>query len=162
RGALRRQGPSQEFPRRRLVERRHAAAGGRRPRCTIPRVHRPHRPLEGHFRRPQLGRVQARERHQLEPLRRGWLGPADPHQPMRPKGWAPDGRWFGDPPRVPVDVRGPAAAALIPKIKAAIAAYGYSHSGDYRIWPGPNSNTFTATVLRAVPELEATLPSNAV
>src|SRR5262252_7741955 len=78
-------------------------------------------------------------------------------QPVRTNGWAPDGRWFGDTPRVLVDVRGPAAAALIPKVKAAIAAYGYSHSGDYRIWPGPNSNTFAATVLRAVPELEATL-----
>ena len=83
-------------------------------------------------------------------------------QPVRTNGWAPDGRWFGDTPRVLVDVRGPAAAALIPKVKVAIAAYGYSHSGDYRIWPGPNSNTFTATVLRAVPELEATLPSNAM
>jgi len=83
-------------------------------------------------------------------------------QPLRANGWAPDGRWFGDPPRVLVDVRGPAAAALIPKIKTVIAAYGYSHFGDYRIWPGPNSNTFTATVLRAVPELETTLPSNAV
>jgi hypothetical protein len=83
-------------------------------------------------------------------------------QPLRTNGWAPDGRWFGDAPRVLVDVRGPAAAALIPKIKAAIAAYGYGHFGDYRIWPGPNSNTFTATVLRAVPELETTLPSNAV
>src|SRR5689334_23173294 len=36
-------------------------------------------------------------------------------QPMRTNGWAPDGRWFGDTPRVLVDVRGPAAAALIPK-----------------------------------------------
>src|SRR5215475_11768968 len=83
-------------------------------------------------------------------------------QPLRTNGWAPDGRWFGDIPRVLVDVRGPAAVALIPKVKAAIAAYGYSHSGDYRMWPGPNSNTFTASVLRAVPELETTLPSNAV
>lgn len=83
-------------------------------------------------------------------------------QPVRTNGWAPDGRWFGDTPRVLVDVRGPAAAALIPKVKGAIAAYRYNHSGDYRIWPGPNSNTFTAAVLRAVPELETTLPSNAV
>src|SRR5262249_31624750 len=82
--------------------------------------------------------------------------------PLRPNGWARDGRWSGDSPRVLVDVRGPAAAALMPKVKAAIAAYGYSHFGDYRIWPGPNSNTFTATVLRALPELETTLPSNAV
>ena len=49
-----------------------------------------------------------------------------------------------------------------PRVKAAIADYSYNNFGDYRIWPGPNSNTFTATVLRAVPQLEATLPSNAV
>ena len=36
-------------------------------------------------------------------------------QPVRNNGWAPDGRWFGDVPRVLVDVRGPEAAALIPK-----------------------------------------------
>jgi hypothetical protein len=83
-------------------------------------------------------------------------------QPVRTNGWAPDARWFGDMPRILVDVRGAEAAALIPKVKATIASYAYSQYGDYRVWPGPNSNTFTAAVLRAVPELRATLPSNAV
>jgi hypothetical protein len=83
-------------------------------------------------------------------------------QPVRANGWAPDARWFGDTPRVLVDLRGAEAAALIPKVQAAIAAYGYNNFGDYRMWPGPNSNTFTAAVLRAVPELAATLPPNAV
>jgi hypothetical protein len=83
-------------------------------------------------------------------------------QPVRTNGWAPDARWFGDMPRILLDVRGPQAAALIPKVQAAIASYDYSEFGDYRVWPGPNSNTFTAAVLRAVPELKATLPSNAV
>jgi len=83
-------------------------------------------------------------------------------QPVRSNGWAPDARWFGDTPRVLIDVRGPQATALIPKVEAAIAAYRYHNFGDYRIWPGPNSNTFTASVLRAVPELAVTLPSNAV
>src|SRR5438132_12260592 len=83
-------------------------------------------------------------------------------QPLRTNGWAPDSRWFGDTPRVLVDVRGPAATALLPKVQAAIDAYGYRESGDYRVWPGPNSNTFTASVLRAVPELAATLPPHAV
>lgn len=83
-------------------------------------------------------------------------------QPLRSNGWAPDGRWFGDAPRVVVDVHGAEATVLIPKVKAAVAAYGYSNFGDYRMWPGPNSNTFTATVLRAVPELRSTLPANAV
>jgi len=51
-------------------------------------------------------------------------------QPLRANGWAPDSRWFGDTPRVLVDVRGPAAAALIPKVKAAISSYSYSNFGD--------------------------------
>jgi hypothetical protein len=83
-------------------------------------------------------------------------------QPVRANGWAPDGRWFGDTPRVLVDIRGSEAAALIPRVKAAIADYSYNNFGDYRIWPGPNSNTFTASVLRAVPELQISLPPNAV
>ena len=83
-------------------------------------------------------------------------------QPVRNNGWAPDGRWYGDTPRVLLDMRGPQASALIPKVRSAIAAYQYSRAGDYRIWPGPNSNTFVASVLRAMPELEATLPSNAI
>src|SRR3954454_10310930 len=82
--------------------------------------------------------------------------------PVRTNNWVPDGRWFGDTPRVLVDVSGAQAAALIPKVKAAITSYTYNQAGDYWVWPGPNSNTFTATVLRAVPELGATLPSNAV
>lgn len=83
-------------------------------------------------------------------------------QPVRNNGWAADARWFGNTPRVLVDVRGNEAVALIPKVEAAIRDYSYANAGDYRVWPGPNSNTFTATVLRALPELEATLPANAV
>jgi len=82
--------------------------------------------------------------------------------PVRSNGWAPDSHWFGNVPRVLLDLRGETAAALIPKVQAAIASYQYSHAGDYRIWPGPNSNTFVATVLRAIPEAETALPSNAI
>jgi hypothetical protein len=60
------------------------------------------------------------------------------------------------------DVTGPEAARLIPKIEETVQAYQFGHAGDYRIWPGPNSNTFVATVLRAVPELGVTMPPNAV
>jgi hypothetical protein len=83
-------------------------------------------------------------------------------QPVRMNGWAPDSRWFGNTPRILVDVRGAQATALIPKVQAAIEEYRYNTFGDYRLWPGPNSNTFVATVLRAVPELAITLPPNAV
>lgn len=82
--------------------------------------------------------------------------------PIRRDGWAPDGRWYGGIPWVVADIRGAAALALIPRIEDAIASYRYASAGDYRIWPGPNSNTFVATVLRAVPELGVVLPSNAV
>ena len=73
--------------------------------------------------------------------------------PVRMNGWAPDGRWYGDVPRVLVDLKGAAAEALIPKVRSAIKDYRYRNHGDYRMWPGPNSNTFIAAVLRAVPEL---------
>jgi hypothetical protein len=82
--------------------------------------------------------------------------------PVRTNGWAPDGRWFGDSPVAIADVRGAEAEALIPKIEAAITAYGFAKAGDYRVWPGPNSNTFVATMLRAVPELAVTLPPTAI
>jgi Protein of unknown function (DUF3750) len=82
--------------------------------------------------------------------------------PVRINGWAPDGRWFGDNPVVVADVSGAEAAALIPKIEAAIKGYAFARSGDYRVWPGPNSNTFVAAILRAVPELGATLPPTAI
>jgi hypothetical protein len=82
--------------------------------------------------------------------------------PIRTNGWAPDGRWFGDTPSVVADVTGPHVQALIPKIEAAVKDYRFAHAGDYRIWPGPNSNTFVATVLRAMPEIRAALPANAI
>ena len=75
--------------------------------------------------------------------------------------WEPDGRWFGNRPVVIADVSGVEAAALIPKIEAAIEGYE-AKAGRYRFWPGPNSNTFVAAVLRAVPALTETLPPNAV
>lgn len=82
--------------------------------------------------------------------------------PVRTNGWAVDGRWYGSVPMVVADVRGAAAERLIPKVEQAVRDYDYAQAGDYRIWPGPNSNTFVAAVLRAVPELGATLPPNAV
>ena len=83
-------------------------------------------------------------------------------EPLRENLRAPDGRWFGDRPRIVADIRGAQAQALIPKIQAAIKDYKYAKFGDYRIWPGPNSNTFVATILRAVPEMEVAMPPNAV
>jgi len=82
--------------------------------------------------------------------------------PVRANGWPADGRWYGNMPVAIADVSGAEAEKLIPKVEAAVRAYGYNRAGDYRIWPGPNSNSFTAAVLRAVPELKVTLPANAI
>jgi hypothetical protein len=82
--------------------------------------------------------------------------------PVRTNGWPPDGRWYGNTPVAIADVSGAQAEALIPKVEAAVRAYSYNRAGDYRIWPGPNSNSFTAAVLRAVPELKVALPANAI
>ncbi|HEX7115929.1 MAG TPA: DUF3750 domain-containing protein [Steroidobacter sp.] len=73
---------------------------------------------------------------------------------------APDGRWFGAYPELLRDVRGPGVDALIERIEDAVERYPYAQT--YRIWPGPNSNTFTAFVLREVPELRVDLPPTAI
>ncbi len=73
---------------------------------------------------------------------------------------APDGRWFGSAPDLLADVRGPEVETLVPRIERAVAQYAYADT--YRIWPGPNSNTFTAFVLREVPELRVDLPPHAI
>src|SRR5687768_18051822 len=65
---------------------------------------------------------------------------------------APDERWFGSFPEILADRRGPGVDDLIQRVEAA--ARDYPYSGEYRLWPGPNSNTFTASIGRAVPELE--------
>ncbi len=72
----------------------------------------------------------------------------------------PDNYWFGARPELVLDRRGVGVDRLIAKIRDAVAAYPYPH--EYRAWPGPNSNTFTAFVAREVPELRLALPSNAI
>lgn len=72
----------------------------------------------------------------------------------------PDRSWYGAPPVVVTDVRGEQAGALIAEIDAAVARYPYPH--DYRVWPGPNSNTFVAFVGREVPSLGVALPATAI
>jgi hypothetical protein len=83
-------------------------------------------------------------------------------EPVRVNGYAPDGLWFGRKPELVLAVDGEAARQAIPKLRAAIESYAFRERGDYRAWPGPNSNTFIATVLSAAPELRAKLPTTAI
>ena len=71
-----------------------------------------------------------------------------------------DGRWFGAVPELLAQKRGAEAEALIPRIDKAAKSYPYPD--EYRAWPGPNSNTFTAWITREVPELRADLPPTAI
>jgi hypothetical protein len=82
--------------------------------------------------------------------------------PVRTDGWPPDGRWFGNAPQAIHLIEGAEAARLIPRIQKAVAGYPYRGWGQYQAWPGPNSNTFVAHVMRSVPELAAALPPTAI
>lgn len=83
-------------------------------------------------------------------------------QPVRRNHRDADGYWYSNRPFVVHAVEGEAAQALLPQFDAAIAAYPYGRAGGYHIWPGPNSNTFVAHVLDAVPEFGGRLPPHAV
>jgi hypothetical protein len=73
---------------------------------------------------------------------------------------APDARWFGAEPELYAEKRGEGVDELIKRIDAAVRSYPYA--GEYSVWPGPNSNTFTSWIARKVPELEVDLPSTAI
>jgi hypothetical protein len=71
-----------------------------------------------------------------------------------------DGYWYGARPELLGDIRGPGVEAIIERIEAAVKEYPYPDS--YHLWPGPNSNTFVAFVLRRVPELRVDMPPTAI
>ena len=73
---------------------------------------------------------------------------------------SPDARWYGNAPELLAERRGEGAQALIERIEQAVRDYPYAT--EYAVWPGPNSNTFTAWISRAVPELKVDLPPTAI
>lgn len=83
-------------------------------------------------------------------------------RPVHVDSWAPDGRWYGNVPEIIATYSGAEAEKLIPRIEAAIEAYPYGDYGAYKVWPGPNSNTFIAHIARHVPELARALIPTAI
>lgn len=73
---------------------------------------------------------------------------------------APDEYWYGNRPELLGDIRGPGVDQVIDRVEAA--ARDYPYADRYHIWPGPNSNTFAAFILRRVPELRVDLPPTAI
>lgn len=72
----------------------------------------------------------------------------------------PDRRWYGSAPVLLAEKRGGNAERLIARIDEA--AHNYPYKDQYKVWPGPNSNTFTAWISRAIPELALDLPPTAI
>jgi len=72
----------------------------------------------------------------------------------------PDRAWYGKKPKLIQDIRGAAAERIAAALPTAAAAYPYPDA--YRMWPGPNSNTFIAHLGRALPDMKLVLPGRAI
>lgn len=83
-------------------------------------------------------------------------------KPVRRNAYPSDGKWYSNEPEIQFEATGKTAAILIPQIERAINNYRWQNRGDYTIWPGPNSNTFVASIIRAVPGFDARLPATAI
>lgn len=75
------------------------------------------------------------------------------------EGW-PDKPWFGSPAILLHEKLGDEAEILIGQIRAAVDSYPFPN--DYKMWPGPNSNSFVAWIALEVPELGLDLPAKAI
>jgi hypothetical protein len=72
----------------------------------------------------------------------------------------PDRYWWGAEPEVIAEYRGEGVDELIAGVDRA--ARSYPHAEEYVMWPGPNSNSFTAWVALEVPDLALELPWRAL
>ena len=72
----------------------------------------------------------------------------------------PDRLWFGAQPELLIEHYGKSADDLITAVDQA--ARDYPWKDEYKVFPGPNSNTFTAWVAQQVPELNLKLPFRAI
>lgn len=82
--------------------------------------------------------------------------------PIRINAYPPDGRWYSNLYTTVYAADGVEAEALVPAIRAAVHAYRFNNPGDYGLWPGPNSNTFTSCVMSSVPDIAVVLPPTAI
>ena len=72
----------------------------------------------------------------------------------------PDRYWYGAKPKKILSIVGEKASALIPKVSEAVSRYPWPK--EYKVFPGPNSNTFPAWIGLQVPELELDMQFSAV
>ena len=74
--------------------------------------------------------------------------------------WAPDAQWFGAPPPGCSATCGASRSDHRSAKPDLVASHPYTDR--HNIWPGPNSNTFTAYLARHLPELRLPMPMNAI
>ena len=72
----------------------------------------------------------------------------------------PDRYWYGERPRLLKEFRGDGVDKLITAVDRAAKSYPWPDT--YTVFPGPNSNTFTAWIAHQVPELGLDLPFSAI
>ncbi len=72
----------------------------------------------------------------------------------------PDRYWFGNRPRLLLEHRGEGVDRLISAVDSAARRYPWSN--EYKVFPGPNSNTFPSWIGEQVPELGLDLPVSAI
>ena len=64
--------------------------------------------------------------------------------------------WYGEKPILLGEISGADAEKAIPKIRDA--AENYPYAWNYRVWPGPNSNTFISHLIRSAENFPFGLP----
>ncbi len=89
----------------------------------------------------------------------GWRG-RNGQPVMRIAQDVPDRYWYGEEPQVIKTYRGKEVDQLIDAVEKAAREYPWKTR--YTVFPGPNSNTFTAWIAKRVPELELELPLSAI
>ena len=72
----------------------------------------------------------------------------------------PDRPWFRSAPILLHEIKGEPARSLIEPIRQAVLSYPFH--GEYTMWPGPNSNSFTQWIAMEVPDLKLELPTKAI
>ncbi|WP_373503314.1 DUF3750 domain-containing protein [Aestuariivirga sp.] len=82
--------------------------------------------------------------------------------PVRRDAYPADAFWYGNRPYVVMELSGAEAEALIPRVEESITRYPNGVRGSYTVWPGPNSNSFVAWVVRNTEGFNAELPPVAV
>lgn len=72
----------------------------------------------------------------------------------------PDRKWYDNAPELLLEVKGRDAERMIPQIQKAAQVYPYQDF--YRLWPGPNSNSFIAYIMRHTSGFGVELPPHAI